>query len=396
MTATSHNASFLLTPPGTGAIGVIRVTGPEVLSIVGQVFESESGVPLSPRDEGRLRYGKFIDDGEVVDDVVASLTNVCGSWEVDITAHGGVRVVERVLLTLDRLAAPLASGDTLAERCWPTGNRIECEALQALTRARTTRAVRFLAWQRQHLRGAIEALSEESRADAGVTADKLAAIIGGYDAARVLLEGVTVGLIGPPNSGKSTLFNRLVGRAAAIVSPVEGTTRDWVAQSVDLEGIPVTLVDTAGRKVPADELENEANFAAQRVAEQADLCLFLVDDSTMVRAQDGAHWNDFQPLRRYLIVVTKSDLGKAGDDVPPIVDAMGRRLPFVRVSAKTGSGIDGLVREVFGLLGMAGRVDNIPCLFTCRQVDAAKRAMTALRSGGDGVDAALRGILLGA
>jgi small GTP-binding protein len=318
----------------------------------------------------------------VVDDVIVSHTHFDGTPVVDITAHGGVRVVERILQVLDRLGFPLAEAGEGQGAAWPADNLIEREATRLMVCAKTGRAVRFLAWQRRHLVPSLEALEAESQSDPSRAGNMLKAMIARYRASSLLTEGATIAIIGPPNSGKSTLFNCLVGRSAAIVSEGAGTTRDWLAQAIEVDGVPLTLVDTAGHRTSTDDVERAAVEAGRQMAERADLCLLLFDGSAPVLSAGSALWVELgSSLQRALVVGTKLDLGTVWKDLPPLQGFGTGQLPFVRVSAVSEAGLEELCQQVLGLLGLDERVDNTPCLFTECQVEAAKQALAAGRHG---------------
>ncbi|MEK7756176.1 MAG: GTPase [Planctomycetota bacterium] len=394
----------VLTPPGAGAIGVVRVVGPDAVSLVNQAFRPASGGGLSAAQGDRLRYGHFVDGDETIDDVIVSVTMLgrhegtkarrheeksheatrhggqspprsheeTGHLVVDISAHGGVRVIERILQTLERLGALVGEPGDAVGLAWPTGSLIEYEAVEALTRAKTERAVRLLAWQRENLPAALEAVALLCRSDPAEARRRLPALADGYPVARTLMEGVTVALVGPPNSGKSTLFNRLIGRPATVVSPQPGTTRDWVAEAVEMDGVPVTLVDTAGRREADDPLEQQAVEAGRRVVERAEVRLLLLDGSQPL-AQPGEKLLAASRLwAGCLTVINKADAGNAWP-----APKVGRH-KNVSISALTGAGCDKLVSAILEMLGYHGWVESVPCLFTARQAEAAADVLSVL------------------
>ena len=385
MTTEGGHRVVVLTPPGAGAIGVVRVVGPDAVSLVNQAFRPASGGGLSAAQGDRLRYGHFVDGEETIDDVIVSVTTL-GSHEatkprshvgtgrsvVDISAHGGVRVIERILQTLERLGASVGEPGDAVGLAWPTGSQIEHEAIEALTRAKTERAVRFLAWQRENLPAELEAIALLCRSDPAVARQRLTAIADGYAVARTLMEGVTVALVGPPNSGKSTLFNRLIGRPVTVVSPQPGTTRDWVAEPVEMDGVPVTLVDTAGRRESDDPLEQQAVEVSRRITERAEVRLLLLDGSQPLSSsgkkllEASRHWTDC------LTVINKADAGNAR----PAPNVGGHN--NVSISALTGTGCDKLLSAILAVLGYRGCVESIPCLFTARQAEAAADVLSVL------------------
>jgi len=392
MPSRCENRVVVLTPPGAGAIGVVRVVGPEAVALVNQAFRPASGGGLSANQGDRLRYGHFVDGAETIDDVIVSVPTshegknvetpkrrnaetrgeVRADLVVDISAHGGVRVIERILQTLERLGASVGEPGDAVGLAWPTQSLIEHEAIEALTRAQTQRAVRFLAWQRENLPAELESVALLCRSDPTEARQRLTAIADGFPVARKLIEGATVALVGPPNSGKSTLFNRLIGRPATIVSPQPGTTRDWVAEPVEMDGVPISLVDTAGRRGADDPLERQAVEAGRRVTERAEIRLLLLDGSQPLTQPDEKLLEASRRWTGCLTVVNKVDAGNAWP-APQFGEHKS-----ASISALTGAGCDELVSGILEALGFRGWVECVPCLFTARQAEAASGVLSVL------------------
>ena len=192
---------------------------------------------------------------------------------------------------------------------WHCPSIIDCEAIHALCAAQTERAVRFLAYQKGALVPAIEAVACQCEADPNKGRDALSRLKSDWPAARFLLEGARVVLTGPPNSGKSTLFNRLAGRTAAVVSDSAGTTRDWVCENIEMAGVPIELVDTAGRRPTDDSLELAAIRAGRGQAERADIRLVVIDASAPSTGTDWASYSGTGgPHPAQFVVLNKIDL----------------------------------------------------------------------------------------
>jgi small GTP-binding protein len=333
-------------------------------------------------------------DDEVIDDVIVARVPTEGPHAFDISAHGGVRVIERILEALDQYGAPLCDSGGSRPLIWPAATLIEQEVIEGLSQAKTSRAVRFLAWQRRHLESHLRETAHFCRQDADKAKEPLQRLVTGYRAARYLVEGATVTIVGPPNSGKSTLFNHLVGRSAAIVSTQAGTTRDWVTASVEINGVPVILVDTAGRREPAADAEHRAIERGWTKAAQADLCLLLLDGSKPPSAEAIGASVRARSLACYLTVVNKVDLGLAWKTfaLPLCGDKMD---VAARVSARTGMGLDLLTGIVLNSLGFESWDDAAPALFTARQVETTKRVLSDLPHDPGAAEAILTGELIG-
>jgi tRNA modification GTPase len=391
---TSKNRSMVLTPPGAGAIGLVRVAGPKAVSIVARLFRPHQGAELGKSQPGRLRYGLFVDEGEPIDDVVVVIDPGGGEPSVDISCHGGVRVIERVLQALESAGVVLASLREVPGPLWRTSSLIEREAIAELEKAGTARAVRFLAWQRAHLPGALLRAAQKAAARSGL-AEVFAQALAGYGPARRLIDGVSIGIVGPPNSGKSTLFNRLVGHQAAVVSARPGTTRDWVSCSIEIAGFPVELLDLAGDRASADPVEMEAIETGRQKVAGAGLQLLVIDGSEpSSRATDA--WLETARRdggRSSLLVVNKIDRPQRLEGGSEATDGLSDP---VRISAATGAGEDTLLERIAAYLEEDPGFDRRPCLFTRRQADVVGRWLSDAPPPPQEVEQHIKSELIGA
>ncbi len=404
MTASGTTRSFLLTAPGAGAIGLIRLTGPDALSILERVFRSARVPPDVVKAEGtasllandRLRYGTLVtDDEEVIDDVLVCRVSAAEPPAFDISVHGGVRVVQRALELLDHHGSVFCETKDAEIPIWRGKNRIEQEALDALMTAKTQRAVRFLAWQRQHLPEHLDTIASDYACDPAGARSRLEATVAGYHSATALVEGATVVILGPPNSGKSTLFNRLLGRSATVVSPLAGTTRDWVAEPVEVEGVPITLVDTAGRHETTEPVERLATDKGWAVASRADLCLFLLDGSRPLPVEINALVAHLDAGMKYEVVVNKVDLGRTWKDGELACRSVSSGERLIEISAGTGLGLERLLVRLLDSLGFRAPIDGVPCLFTPRQHKAALALLSDCPATGAEAAETIHGALIG-
>lgn len=405
-------SAAVLTPPGAGAIAVLRVWGSGADQIIDGSFRPARGCGLGMTAVGRLRYGVLSCAGEMLDDVVACVVSREGeTCTVDLCLHGGIRVIERVLSAIESYGARIEPGPLPAQsrlssdeprddsiHLWAANNLIEREADWALQTARTYRAVVFLAAQRRLLAQHLTALVECAAANPDRAFEETRNLARDYAAARRLIRGATIVLAGPPNSGKSTLFNRLAGRDVAVISPVAGTTRDWVTADIELDGVPVTLVDTAGIHESRDELEQLAIQSGTQKGQGADLVIYVADASaksgssgvdSLVRDWHGVAGEPNGPQAQLVVVINKTDLTEdhlvalaASAGIAPLVGG-----PCF-VSAKTGSGMEVLLRVLGGALAMDGLRNGSPCLFSPRQWRIASQLLaTPITSGGAIVEA---------
>ena len=369
----------LLTPAGVGAIAVIRMEGHGAERILASVFRHRSryGKRL---ETDCIHYGEFRLGQELIDQVlvlptvpvpedrVASLEE---ERSFDICAHGGLRVVERIVMALTQAGATFIPREEIADRCWPASNIITREVYEALARARTARGVRFLLRQRNALPAELRRIARTAAHDPPAAMGALQTLLDASRGCRRLVEGATVVISGPPNSGKSTLANRLVGAKCSIVSAQAGTTRDWVSQETAVAGVPVTLIDTPGHEHSGQGVGrghsggNLDDLAAARARERgatADLHLRVFDGS-------GPPPDAHQPWSPVgiptLLLLNKSDLGSAWTSAD--IEAQYCQV-VLSISATEGANMDRLVREMGHMLGVKWADEKIIGLFTARQV----------------------------
>ncbi|HOQ89057.1 MAG TPA: tRNA uridine-5-carboxymethylaminomethyl(34) synthesis GTPase MnmE [Candidatus Hydrogenedentes bacterium] len=400
----------IATPPGEGAVAIIRISGPRVTDILGAVFRPLHGKQPPERTPWRLRHGYITDpSGQVLDEVLAVFMpaprTYTGEPMGEIHGHGGPAVLGAILEAVMAAGARPAEPGEFTRRALLNGkiDLTQAEAVIDLIRARTDAALRAAtAAAGGVLRRAIEALSDQvaellARAEATVdfpeedlpelvtdawfdalraTRKSMAEHLDAYRAGRLFREGATVVIAGRPNAGKSTLFNRLLDEERAIVTDIPGTTRDILEGWTAFGGIPARLLDTAGMRDTAEPIEREGVNRARDAVDRADLVLWVMDlslpDHTL-----REEWEEFvrRQVGNVLCVGNKSDMRPADIGLPELL----------RVSAHSGDGLPGLrdciaarLRELAG-----NRSPDEPLLSHAHQAHSLRRAMDAL-------DAALR------
>lgn len=341
----------LSTPPGEGAIALVRISGPEARRIAERVFH---GGPLAPR---RAVFGRIVDGDEVIDEVVltvfAAPASYTGEDVVEIAGHGGVVVSARVLRTVLEAGARAAGPGEFTQRAFLNGklDLTQAEAVMDLIRARTPLAARAAAEQLRgrigdevggiredllnvvaHLEAFIDFPDEDIDPDTGAAMRerltavrvRIARLLATADEGRILREGVRLAICGRPNAGKSSLLNRLLGEDRAIVSPTPGTTRDTIEEGLNLRGIPFQVIDTAGLRETPDAVEREGVRRARAAIEGADVVLRVVD------ASDPAWAGDPPAAPDEILAANKVDLAPAPTGAIPI-------------SCTTGEGVERLI-----------------------------------------------------
>jgi tRNA modification GTPase len=380
------------TPPGRGGVGCVRISGADALAIAPRVFR-----PSRAGSVGPLRFGHFLArDGRPLDHgycvAFPQGASFTGEPTVELWAHGSPAVLAELV------AGALAAGASPAEpgeftyRALRHGriDLVRAEAVRDLVEARTLYQARVafaqaegalsrrLAPLREMLeewiaRGeaAVEFVEDsETHLPAGkleqaieVARQVCQELLASFRSGRVVRDGASVALVGQPNVGKSSLFNRLLQRDRAIVTAVPGTTRDTLEEALDLEGVPVRLVDTAGLRDAADEVESEGVRRARQAQKEADLVLLVLDGSRPLdRREREALADTNRPAAQptTLVVVNKSDL--------PAADPPSHRAAL-HVSALTGAGLDVLRGELRARLLGVGPIED-PILTNSRHGQA--------------------------
>ena len=345
----------IATPAGRGGLGVVRLSGPEALAIGEALL---GGRALPPR---QARWAEFRDgDGAVLDEVVAVYFPAPHSATredvVEITAHGAPVLLEAMVRAALGRGARLAEPGEFTRRAFLHGrlDLTQAEAVGDLIAAQTLFQARTAARQMQgavarrlrplhqglvnlvaRLEAGIDFADDDVTLpdDVGVVAEiaalagPLAELVASFQQGRVVREGVAVALVGRPNVGKSSLFNRLLARERAIVTAQPGTTRDLLEASLDWEGIPVRLLDTAGIREPQGEAERLGIEKSWEAAADADLVLGVFDASQPCTAADEELQGRLEALPRALVVWNKCDL-------TPTAPGQG-----FAISALTGAGV---------------------------------------------------------
>ena len=369
MFSTDDTIVAIATPPGRGGIGVVRLSGPSAHAIASALA---GGAAFEPRHATLTILRRA--DGTAIDQAIVTHFpaphSYTGDHVVELSAHGSPVVLDAILGAAMTQGARLANPGEFTFRAYLNGrlDLVQAEAIRDLIEAVTPLQARVAFDQlegtlTQRLRELDAALLEiiaplEASLDfpdegyhfvsPARTACALDAAIATLDAlladarrGRVIREGLTVAIVGRPNAGKSSLFNRLAGAARAIVTDVPGTTRDLLTERVDVGGVPLTLVDTAGiRDKAGDAIEEEGIARARQALDMADLAIVVLDRSRPLTEDDRTLANASRP---HLVVASKSDLPAAWND-----EEIGAR----PVSSLTDEGIAGLRDALLSAAGV--------------------------------------------
>lgn len=391
----------LATPVGASAIAIVRASGPQVAALVSGIFHE---APL-PRSARRADYRDT--SGQLVDDVVftyfAAPNSFTGEDSLEISCHGNPFIAQKILEDLLARGCRAAEAGEFSKRAFLNGRMdlSQAEAVMDLIHARSERA---LAAANQQLRGALgrqmeslisqlvnilakieayidfpdEDLPVEDRLtmlrelDALTTATKRLLATSHYG--QLLREGIRTVILGEPNAGKSSLFNRLVGRERAIVSAEPGTTRDYLEELILVGPHALRLIDTAGLNLTPSALEKRGIDKTIEQAVDADFFLWVIDSTRSLPALPPAIAARLSPANT-IAVFNKSDL------VPAPAFAMPRNFPTVKLSALTGSGLEFLHSEIVRLAdGFQPAIGDELIAINARHAHALEQSTLGLES----------------
>lgn len=414
----------IATPLGEGGIGIVRVSGEKAVDIAARLVALRSGASLESAASHALHHADIFDPAdstrrtpldEALVAVMRAPRSYTGEDVVELQCHGGLVVLQTICEAVVRAGARLAEPGEFTKRAFLNGrlDLAQAEAVLDTIRAKTAGSLRIA---QEQLRGALSqdigAIRETlvgllAHVEAGIDfveedisfilpAELAAGLAQARDAVgrllahsregRILREGVSAAIIGRPNVGKSSLLNALLKTDRAIVTPIPGTTRDVLEDTLNIRGIPVRLLDTAGIRETTDPVEQEGVRRSHAAREQADLLLIVLDGSAPLTSEDQSLLSETAANRdqKRLVVVNKADL-------PRRLELS--RLPgatadcaVVTISAKTGEGLDGLRDQIRALL-IAPDVEGRETVLVTRL-----RHQTALQRAFDALTATLASV----
>lgn len=405
------------TPLGEGAIGIVRLSGEEAVKIANRIF---TGSDLTKVDSHTIHYGKIVDPktDEMIEEVMISLMRAPKTFTredvVEINCHGGLASVNRLLeLVLER-GARLAEPGEFTKRAFLNGriDLSQAEAVMDLIRAKTDKAMDVAIKQ---LDGKLSKLIQRLRQDLietvahvevnidypeyddveemtkGVLLEKTTDVYQEIEKlllmakqGKILREGISTAIIGRPNVGKSSLLNTLVQENKAIVTDIPGTTRDVIEEYVNIRGVPLRLIDTAGIRETEDIVEKIGVERSRQALKEADLILLVLNNNETLSDQDRQLFELVNDLE-LIVLINKTDLKDklARNEVEQLANGH----PIVSTSLIEERGIDELEEAITSLF-FAGQLesDDISYVSNVRHIQLLKQAMSALDEAKSAID----------
>jgi tRNA modification GTPase len=365
------------TPIGQGGIGIVRLSGPESVPIAKRVFKSVRKADITEAKAPSIMYGRVVDpeSGEEVDEALVSVMRAPNSYTredvVEINCHGGMMAVRKILGLVLKHGARLAEPGEFTKRAFLNGriSLMQAEAVKDLIAARTEQSMKIAVDQ---LRGGLSeklgalrnslieicayaeayidfpeedietGASEEIMRRLGKIREESERLSRTFEEARFFREGLSVAIVGRPNVGKSSLLNALLMRERAIVTPIPGTTRDTIEEYLNIQGLPVRIVDTAGIRSPSEAVEKEGIRRSIEALEQADFVIAVLDGSEPLRDTDIDILEKIKE-KNAVVAINKCDLS----GMIHLEDVMPPGKKHISISARNGEGLEELKSFIF-------------------------------------------------
>lgn len=360
-------------------IGIIRVSGPESVDIVSRIYRSKGGKKeINKVPTHTIHYGYIYDGEELIDEVLVMVMRAprtfTGEDTVEIDCHGGVYAMKRVLETVLKNGAKTASPGEFTKRAFLNGKMdlSQAEAVMDVIQAKNEYALKS---SMEQLRGSVQKAIRDIRKDliyhiayiesalddpehislegyaqelleiVEKAQEEISHLLKTASDGKIIKEGIRTVILGKPNAGKSSLLNVLVGENRAIVTDIEGTTRDILEEYINLHGISLRMIDTAGIRETEDVVEKIGVNRARDMAREADLILYVVDSSRPLDSNDEEIISMLDS-RKAIVLYNKTDLESKVD-----MEALKERVkrPVISVSAKEETGIRELEKEIKNL-----------------------------------------------
>ena len=362
------------TPRGEGGIGIVRISGNNALEILGKIFKPKSKKNIEELKNFSINYGHLYDGKNLVDEVLVSIMKAPNTYTkediVEINCHGGFVITEKVLETVLKNGARISESGEFTRRAFLNGrlDLTQAEAVMDIIHGKTEKSVSLsldqlrgdLKEQIGHLKklvldvaahinvvldypeeGIDDPLPENLVGNLREVMDTTDILIRSYDKGKKIKEGIKTAIVGKPNVGKSSILNSVLKEERAIVTHVAGTTRDVIEEVVNLKGIPLVLVDTAGIRKTDDLVENIGVEKSKQLIESADLILFVVDGSRALDEED-MRIHEAIKAEKVIGILNKIDI-REDIDLSPLTKIN----KWLEISAIKNQGIDEMEEEIY-------------------------------------------------
>lgn len=408
------------TSTGNSGIGIIRVSGDEAIEIVDKIFKSnKEGKRLINVKSHTVNYGNIVDGEKVLDQVLVLVMknphSYTGEDTVEIDCHGGMLILKKVLDLVIKNGAKSAAPGEFTKRAFLNGrlDLSQAEAVMDLINSQNDFALNSSIEQ---LKGGVSEKIKEIRSDViyhiafiesalddpehisldgydneisemiNKNISKIKKMIDTFDNGRIMKEGIKTVILGKPNAGKSSLLNRMLGEERAIVTDIEGTTRDTLEENINLNGLSLKIIDTAGIRNTDDKVEQIGVNKAKEIAEGADLIIYVVDGSKDIDENDKEILEIIKN-KKVIVLLNKTDIDRVVDieqlnEIP--------KEDIIEFSAKAGLGMDELEEKIKDMFYSGEITFNDQVYITnARHKEALENSYNSLLKVRESVDAGM-------
>lgn len=372
------------TPRGEGGIGIVRLSGKESLSILCEIFKPKSRRNVSELKSYTITYGHIYDGEKLVDEVLVSVMKGPHTYTrediVEINCHGGYIITEKVLELVLKKGAKLAEPGEFTRRAFLNGrlDLTQAESVIDIIHGKTEKSItlslnqlrgdlkeqitvlkKLLLDVAAHVNvvldypeeGIDEPLPANLRGNLETVIAETSKLIASYDKGKMIKEGVKTAIVGKPNVGKSSLLNSVLREERAIVTRIAGTTRDTIEEIVNIKGIPLVMIDTAGIRETDDEVENIGVQKSKSLIKNADLVLFVLDASRELDPEDIEIYNTIES-DKVIGILNKIDIERKIN-----IEQFTKVKKWIEISALEKIGIEDLEDEIYEYV-VSGQVED--------------------------------------
>lgn len=396
------------TAPGIGGIGIVRMSGEEAFSILSEIFKPKKSFNIEEVKGYTIKYGYIVKEDEIIDEVLVSFFRAPNSYTTEnlceISSHGGAYVVRRILETCLENGADLAEPGEFTKRAFLNGRMdlSQAEAVIDIINARTEKEAKTsinqlegsLSKQIKQIREMLMSVMVEIEVSIDYpeydveevnnlkaynmlleVKDKLNSLKNSFENGKIIKNGIKIALLGKPNAGKSSLLNAILKEERAIVTDIEGTTRDTIEESITVSGIPIHIIDTAGIRNATNEVEKIGIEKSRKMAEEAELVIAILDASKVLNDED-IEILELLKNKKGIVVLNKIDLGNIKVSKEAIKNIAGEK-EIIEISAKENIGIDNIYETITKMFELNEiNIDNDAIITNIRHKDIINNAIS--------------------
>ena len=399
------------TAPGIGGIGIIRISGENTYNVLEKIFKPKQEVNFEQVKGYSIKYGHIIEEQKIIDEVLVSFFKAPNSYTTEdlceISSHGGTYVVGKILELCLKNGAELAEPGEFTKRAFLNG-RIDLSQAEAVIDVINAKTEKESKASINQLEGNLSTEIRKTRdllmsvmVEAEVSIDypeydieeitnkktinileqvlgKLEKLMNSFETGKIVKDGIKVALIGKPNAGKSSLLNAILKEERAIVTDIEGTTRDIIEESISVRGIPICIIDTAGIRNTNEKVEQIGIERSRKSAEEADLVIAIFDGGDNLTNEDYGIINIIKN-RKCIAVLNKIDI-KINEEIKNEIKKQLPNINIIEISAKENIGIENIYKEIENLFKLNEiKLDNETIITNVRHKTIISNAIELTR-----------------